>query len=147
MGIGLAPCTVPAVGHPNFTVEEGKMEVGIGHHGESGIEIADLDIAAGMAKRMTDIILPDLPFKGGDEVVVLISGLGATPLMEQYIFYHEAARLLETAGISIYRRYVGDYFTSLEMAGITLTIMKLDDELKTCIDYEADSMGLRQFGR
>lgn len=146
MGIGLAPCTIPAVGHPNFTVEEGKMEVGIGHHGESGIEIADLEPAAGMAGRMTDIILPDLPFKGGDEVVVLISGLGSTPLMEQYIFYSEVAKLLEAVGISIYRPYVGDYFTSLEMAGITLTIMKLDDELKSCIDFEADSMGFRQFG-
>jgi dihydroxyacetone kinase-like protein len=147
MGIGLAPCTVPAVGHPNFTVEEGKMEVGIGHHGESGIEIADLDTAAGMAKRMTDIILPDLPFAKGDQVVVLISGLGSTPLMEQYIFYHEVVKLLEAAGISIYQSYVGDYFTSLEMAGITLTIMKLDEELKSCIDCEADSMGFRQFGR
>jgi len=146
MGIGLAPCTVPAVGHPNFTVEGGKMEVGIGHHGESGIEIADLEPAAGMAGRMTDIILPDLPFTEGDEVVVLISGLGATPLMEQYIFYGEAAKLLEAAGISVYRPYVGDYFTSLEMAGITLTIMKVDEELKACIDFEADSMGLRQFG-
>ena len=147
MGIGLAPCTVPAVGHPNFTVDEGKMEVGIGHHGESGIEIADLESAAAMAGRMTDIVLPDLPFQSGEEVVVLTSGLGATPLMEQYIFYGEVARLLEAKGISIYRPYVGNYFTSLEMAGITLTIMKLDEELKACIDYEADSMGLRQFGQ
>jgi dihydroxyacetone kinase-like protein len=67
--------------------------------------------------------------------------------MEQYIFFNEVAKLLEAAGISIYRSYVGDYFTSLEMAGITLTIMKLDEELKGCVDYEADSMGLRQFGR
>jgi len=146
MGIGLAPCTVPAVGHPNFTVEEGKMEVGIGHHGEAGIDIADLEPAAAMAKQTTDIILPDLPFARGDEVVVLISGLGSTPLMEQYIFYAEVARLLEAAGIGVYKPYVGNFFTSLEMAGITLTIMKLDDELKACVDYEADSMGFRQFG-
>jgi dihydroxyacetone kinase-like protein len=147
MGIGLAPCTVPAVGHPNFTVEEGKMEVGIGHHGESGIEIADLEPATAMAKRMTEIILPDLPFKKADEVVVLISGLGSTPLLEQYIFYGEVARLLKAAGVEVYRPYVGNYFTSLEMAGITLTIMKLDEELKACIDHEADSVGFRQFGR
>jgi dihydroxyacetone kinase-like protein len=147
MGIGLAPCTVPAVGHPNFTVEAGKMEVGIGHHGESGIEIADLEPAAAMARRMTDIILPDLPFAKGDEVVVLISGLGSTPLMEQYIFYGEVVKRLAAVGIEVYRPYVGNFFTSLEMAGITLTIMKLDDELKACIDYEADSMGFRQFVR
>ena len=97
-------------------------------------------------KAGTDIILPDLPFRSGDEVVVLISGLGSTPLMEQYIFYGEVSKLLAAAGISIYRPYVGNYFTSLEMAGITLTIMKLDDELKSCIDFEADSMGFRQFG-
>jgi dihydroxyacetone kinase-like protein len=147
MGIGLAPCTVPAVGHPNFTVEEGKMEVGIGHHGESGIEIADLETASAMAKRMTDIILPDLPFRSGDEVALLLSGLGSTPLMEQYIFYSEVYQLLAAAGIKVYRPYVGNYFTSLEMAGITLTIMKLDEELKGCLDYESDSMGFRQFGR
>jgi dihydroxyacetone kinase-like protein len=81
MGIGLSPCTIPAVGHPNFTVEPGKMEVGIGHHGESGIEVTALEPADKMAARMVDIILPDLPFRSGDEVVVLMSGLGATPLM------------------------------------------------------------------
>jgi dihydroxyacetone kinase-like protein len=147
VGIGLSPCTIPEVGHPNFTVEEGKMEVGIGHHGEPGIEIAPLETASQMASRMMDIILPDLPFDGGDEVVVLISGLGSTPLMEQCILYGEVSKLLNRAGIEIYRPYVGNYFTSLEMAGVTLTLMKLDDELKQCIDLEADSLGLRQFGR
>lgn len=147
MGIGLSPCTIPEVGHPNFTIDEGKMEVGIGHHGEPGLEVADIETAAQMAKRMTDIILPDLPFASGDEVVVLVSGLGSTPLMEQYIFFNEVAGILDEKQIKIHRPYVGDYFTSLEMAGITLTIMKLDESLKECIDYEADSMGLRQFGK
>jgi dihydroxyacetone kinase-like protein len=147
MGIGLVPCIIPEVGHPNFTIEDGKMEVGIGHHGEPGLEVVTLETAAQMAKRMTDIILPDLPFKYDDEVVVLISGLGSTPLMELYILYNEVEKILAERQIRIYRPYVGNYFTSLEMAGVTLTMMKLDAELKACIDYEADSMGLRQFPR
>ncbi|TNF44520.1 MAG: dihydroxyacetone kinase subunit DhaK [Bacteroidetes bacterium] len=147
MGIGLSPCTIPEVGHPNFTIEEGKMEVGIGHHGEPGIEICDLEPAAKIAQRMCDVILPDLPFESGDEVVVLISGLGSTPVMEQYIVFNDVEKILTEKGIKIYHSYVGNYFTSLEMAGITCTLMKLDDELKECIDYECDSVGLRQFQR
>jgi phosphoenolpyruvate---glycerone phosphotransferase subunit DhaK len=147
MGIGLSPCTIPDVGHPNFTIEDGKMEVGIGHHGEPGIEIADLEPAAKVARRCCDVILPDLPFKSGDEVVVLISGLGSTPVMEQYIVYNDVEKILSEKEIKIYHSYVGNYFTSLEMAGITCTLMKLDDELKECIDFECDSVGLRQFQR
>jgi dihydroxyacetone kinase-like protein len=147
MGIGLSPCTIPEVGHPNFTIEDGKMEVGIGHHGEPGIEIADLEPAAKIAQRFCDVIIPDLPFSSGDEVVVLISGLGSTPVMEQYIVYNDVEKILSEKGIKVYHSYVGNYFTSLEMAGITCTLMKLDDELKECIDYECDSVGLRQFQR
>lgn len=144
VGIGLAPCTLPAVGHPNFTIEPGTMEVGIGHHGEPGIEVCPLEDAAGIAKRMVDIVLPDYPFTSGDEVVVLVSGLGATPVMELYVLYNEIERLLSAQGIRIHRAYVGNYFTSLEMMGATLTIMKLDDELKQLIDLPANSMGLKQ---
>jgi dihydroxyacetone kinase-like protein len=147
MGIGLLPCSIPEVGHPNFTIEDGKMEVGIGHHGEPGLAVVPLETAAQMAKRMTDIILPDLPFQANDEVVVLISGLGSTPLMELYILFNEVEKILSGKQIHIYRPYVGNFFTSLEMAGVTLTLMKLDSSLKTCIDYEADSMGFHQFGR
>ena len=147
MGIGLSPCTIPEVGHPNFTIEEGKMEVGIGHHGEPGIEVCDLEPAAKIAQRFCDVIIPDLPFKKGDEVVVLISGLGSTPVMEQYIVYNDVAKILSEKGIRIYHSYVGNYFTSLEMAGITCTLMKVDDELRECIDFECDSVGMRQFQR
>jgi len=147
MGIGLSPCTIPEVGHPNFTIEDGKMEVGIGHHGEPGIEVANLETAAEMAERFCNVILPDLPFNSGDEVVVLISGLGSTPVMEQYIVYNDVEKILTAKGIKIYHSYVGNYFTSLEMSGITCTLMKLDDELKQCIDYECDSVGMRQFQR
>jgi phosphoenolpyruvate---glycerone phosphotransferase subunit DhaK len=147
MGVGLSPCTIPEVGHPNFTIEDGKMEIGIGHHGEPGIEMVDLEPAAKVAERMCNVILPDLPFTTGDEVVVLISGLGSTPVMEQYIVYNDVEKILAEKGIKVYHSYVGNYFTSLEMAGITCTLMKLDDELKQCIDYECDSVGMRQFQR
>ena len=145
MGIGLSPCTIPEKGSPNFTIEPGKMEVGIGHHGEPGLEICDLETSAQMARRMTDIILPDLPFNRGDEVVTLISGLGSTPFMELYILHNDVAAILSEQGIKVHRPYVGQYFTSLEMAGVTLTLMKLDESLKACMDYECDSMGMRQF--
>jgi len=147
MGVGLSPCTIPEVGHPNFTIPEGKMEIGIGHHGEPGIEVVDLETAAQVAKRMCGIIIPDLPFESGDEVVVLISGLGSTPVMELYILYNDVQKILKEKGITIYVSYIGNYFTSLEMGGATLTLMKLDDELKTCMDYECDSVGMRQFQR
>ncbi len=142
MGVGLSPCTIPEVGHPNFTIEPGMMEVGIGHHGEPGIEVAPLETAAQIAERMCNVILPDLPFNKGDETVVLVSGLGSTPLMELYILYNEVHKIMEDKGIMIHRAFVGNYFTSLEMAGATLSVMKLDDELKACIDYEATSIGL-----
>jgi dihydroxyacetone kinase-like protein len=147
IGIGLSPCTIPAVGHPNFRIEPGTMEVGIGHHGEPGIRVEALRPARDMAKMMVDVILPDLPFAKGDEVVVLLSGLGATPVMELYILYDEVEQLLGAQGISVHRPYVGNFFTSLEMAGVTLTITKLDGELKELVDREVDCMGLTQFGR
>lgn len=145
VGIGLSPCTLPAVGHPNFEIKPGTMEVGIGHHGEPGIEVCNLEDATQMAKRMVDVVVPDYPFESGDEVVVLVSGLGATPIMELYVLYDEIYKLLDEKGIKVYKPYVGNYFTSLEMMGATLTIMKLDDELKELIDMPANSMGLKQF--
>lgn len=145
MGVGLSPCILPEVGHPNFTIEPGTMEVGIGHHGEPGIEVAPLESAEQIARRMCDVILTDLPFKSGDEVVVLVSGLGSTPLMEQYILYGEVEKILESKGIKVHKSLVGNYFTSLEMAGTTLSVMRLDDELKECFDYEADAVSFKQF--
>lgn len=145
MGVGLSPCILPEVGHPNFTIEPGTMEIGIGHHGEPGIEVAPLESAEQIARRMCDVILTDLSFKSGDEVVVLVSGLGSTPLMEQYILYGEVEKILESKGIKVHKSLVGNYFTSLEMAGATLSVMRLDDELKECFDYEADAVSFKQF--
>jgi dihydroxyacetone kinase-like protein len=144
VGIGIAPCTLPSVGHPNFEIKDGTMEVGIGHHGEPGVEVCPLESASLIARRMTDIILPDYPFESGDEVALLLSCLGATPVMELYILYDEVEKLLTDAGIKIYRPYVGNKFTSLEMMGATLTLMKLDGELKRLLDAPAESMGFKQ---
>jgi len=144
IGIGFTPCTIPAVGKPNFRIEAGTMEVGIGHHGEPGIRVARLASASEMAEMSLEVILPDLPFQKGDEIVALVSGLGATPVMELYIFYSRVEELLAQKGISVYRPYVGNYFTSLEMMGVTLSVMKLDDELKQLVDLDCYSMGLRQ---
>ena len=97
-----------------------------------------------IAEKMINIVIPDYPFKEQDEVVVLVSGLGATPVMELYVLYNEIEKLIKTKNIIIYKAYVGNYFTSLEMKGATLTIMKLDQELKKLIDMPAYSMGLKQ---
>jgi dihydroxyacetone kinase-like protein len=144
IGVGLTPCTIPAVGKPNFFIEPGKMEFGIGHHGEPGVEVSDLKSADEITSLALDHILPDLPFQSGDEVVALVSGLGATPVMELYIAFNKMYDLLGEAKLTIHRAYVGNYFTSLEMMGITFTVMKLDGELRSLIDLEAESMGLTQ---
>lgn len=147
IGIGLTPCTLPAVGHPNFEIAPGTMEVGIGHHGEPGIEVCPLESAAEMAKRMVEIVTADVPFVKGDELAVIVSGLGATPVMELYVIFSEMEKILAEMGIKVYRPYVGNYFTSLEMMGVSLTAMKMDDELKELLDLEADSVGFKQFKR
>lgn len=144
VGVGLTPCTLPAVGHPNFEIKEGTMEVGIGHHGEPGIAVEPLGTAKEIAQKMVDVVLPDYPFAEGDEVAVLVSGLGATPIMELYVLYDEIEQLLAAKGIKIHRSYVGNYFTSLDMMGATLTMMKLDDELKELVDMDCYTMGLKQ---
>jgi len=147
LGVGLTPCTIPAVGKPNFAIAEGEMEVGIGHHGEPGMSVQPLASADDIAELMVEPVLADLPFEPGDEAVVLVSGLGATPVMELYILYSRVAEILQGRGIRIYRPYVGNYFTSLEMMGATVTLMKVDEELKELVDLDAESVGLTQFQR
>lgn len=147
IGIGLSACVIPAVGKANFTIEHGTMEVGIGHHGEPGIDVRPTVSAADMAQMMLDVVLPDLPFAAGDRVAVLISGLGATPVMEQYILYGEIAQRLQHRGIDIAFNLVGNLFTSLEMMGVTLTLMKLDDELLECLRAPCQSVGVTIAGQ
>jgi len=144
MGVGLSPCIIPAVGKPNFTLEENEMEVGIGHHGEPGIEKTEIKTANEIAEMTLDIVLPDLPFEQGNEVCVLMSGLGSTPIMELYIIYRRIAEILADKKISVYKTYIGNYFTSLEMAGMTLTMMKLDKQLKELLDVPADAVHFKQ---
>ncbi len=146
IGIGLSACVIPAVGKANFTIAHGMMEVGIGHHGEPGIDVRPTASAAEMADMMLAAVLPDLPFASGDRVAVLVSGLGATPLMEQYILYGELAQRLQASGITIAFKQVGNLFTSLEMMGVTLTVMKLDDELEACLQQPCESVGFTLAG-
>lgn len=136
IGVGLGPCTLPAVGHPNFQIEPGSMEVGIGHHGEPGVRVEKLKPAADVAKDMCRIVLDDHDLPAGTEVAVLVSGLGATPVNELYILNDTIEAEILARGLKIYKTYVGNYFTSLEMVGATLTVMALDDELKPLLDAE-----------
>jgi dihydroxyacetone kinase-like protein len=142
IGVGLTPCTIPAVGHPNFKIEPGTMEVGIGHHGEPGVRVCELKTADEMAEMMVEAVVVDMPFVAGDELAVVVSGLGATPVMELYILFGRIEELLAAKGLKVYKAFVGNYFTSLEMMGATFTAMKLDDELKELLDMPCESMGL-----
>lgn len=140
--VGLSPCVIPAVGKPNFQIEDGKMEFGVGHHGEPGLKVEDIKLANEIAREMTDSILDDMDIEGGSEVSVIVSGLGSTPLMELYILYDEIEKCLKENEISVYKVFVGNYVTSLDMNGAALTIMKLDKELKELLDFEAESKGI-----
>lgn len=146
VGVGLGPCTLPAVGHPNFQIEPGTMEVGIGHHGEPGTRVEPLKAADQVADDMLQIVLDDHGLAPGTEVAVLVSGLGATPVNELYVLYDRIEVGLEKAGLKIHRAFVGNYFTSLEMVGATLTVMALDPELKALLDVECASPGLTVLG-
>ena len=136
VGIGLGPCTLPAVGHPNFQIEPGTMEVGIGHHGEPGVRVEPLKTAAEIAEDMCQIVLDDHNLAAGTEVAVLVSGLGATPVNELYILNDTVESEIVKRGLKVYKTYIGNYFTSLEMVGATLTVLALDDELKTLLDVD-----------
>ncbi|MDG3579471.1 dihydroxyacetone kinase subunit DhaK [Rhizobium sp. YJ-22] len=136
IGVGLGPCTLPAVGHPNFQIEPGTMEVGIGHHGEPGVRVEALKTADAVAKDMCQIVLDDHNLPAGTEVAVLLSGLGATPLNELYILNDTVESEIVKRGLKIHKTYIGNYFTSLEMVGATLTVLALDDELKTLLDVD-----------
>lgn len=136
IGVGLGPCTLPAVGHPNFQIEPGTMEVGIGHHGEPGVRVETLKTAEAVARDMVKIVLDDHDLPEGTEVAVLVSGLGATPLNELYILNDTIESEISARGLKIRKTWIGNYFTSLEMVGATLTVMALDDDLKTLLDVE-----------
>ncbi|MBS3681616.1 dihydroxyacetone kinase subunit DhaK [Ornithinibacillus massiliensis] len=135
MGMALTPCTVPAAGTPSFQLAEDEMEIGMGIHGEPGINRGLIASADEIATTLTEKILEDYDFSG--EVAVLVNGLGATPEMELYIVNKKVHALLADKGIRIYKTFVGEYMTSLEMAGCSVSLLKLDEELKELLDAES----------
>jgi len=145
MGVALTPCTVPRVGHPSFKIADNEMEIGMGIHGEPGIRRGELKPADDIVNEILPKIINDLPFVKGDEVAVLINGLGATPLEEQYIVYRKVDELLNENGINVYRAYVGEFATSLEMAGVSVSLLRLDNELRYLLDKPADTPFFTQF--
>lgn len=137
MGVALGPCILPAVGKPTFAIGEGEMEVGMGIHGEPGVQRRSIETADRIVENILTTITGDLPLAAGDHVAVMVNGLGATPLEELYILYRRVHQILGDQGVSIYKTFVGEYATSLEMIGASLTVMKLDDELAALLDYQA----------
>lgn len=138
MGAAIRPCTVPAAGKPGFELSETEMEVGIGIHGEPGTHREEIRTADEIADMLLDQILADIDYTGS-EVAVMINGSGATPLMELFIINNHVADVLAEKGIKIYKTFVGEYMTSIEMEGFSISLLKLDDQLKELLDAEADT--------
>ena len=142
MGAAIAPCTVPAAGKPGFEIGEDEMEVGIGIHGEPGTHREKLTPVNDIVDHLLDKILADIDYSGR-EVAVLINGAGATPLMELYIINNRVADVLAEKGIKVYKTMVGNYMSSLEMAGFSISLLRLDEELKTLLEAPADAPALK----
>ena len=143
MGMALTSCIVPAAGKPTFELGDDEMEIGIGIHGEPGRERIKLAPAAEIVEKLTVPIVEDLPFEQGDQVLAFVNGMGGTPLIELYIVYNDLNRFLGERGITITRNLIGPYITSLEMAGCSITLLKLDDELTRLWDAPVKTAGLR----
>jgi len=143
MGMAISPCTVPAAGKPGFELAEDEVEIGIGIHGEPGTTREKLSTADETAKKLLDKILADIDFKG-QEVVVMVNGMGATPLMELYVINNFVQDYLKEQGVKVYDTMVGNYMTSIEMAGFSLTLLRLDDEMKALYDAKADTPALKR---
>lgn len=139
MGVALSPCIVPEVGRASFSIGDDEMEIGMGIHGEPGISRGKLLTADETAEKMVQPLLADMELAAGDEVAVLVNGLGATPKEELYILYRKAAMILKEKGIKVFRVYVGEFATSMEMAGASLSFCKVDDELKRLFAHPADT--------
>jgi dihydroxyacetone kinase-like protein len=143
MGMALTSCTVPAAGKPTFDLPEGEMEVGVGIHGEPGRRRVPVAPAREVAAMLVEPILGDLDFTAGEGVIAFVNGLGGTPLIELYVMYAEVAAILEKSGVRIARSLVGPYMTSLEMAGCSVTLLKVDDEMLRLWDAPVRTPGLR----
>ncbi len=135
MGVALSSATHPATGKPMFELADGEMEIGMGIHGEPGVRRGKLQNADKVVDEIMSHILPDLPFNAEDEVAVIVNSLGATPLMDLHICFRRVAQILDDKKIKIYKSFVGPYATTMDMSGMSITLMKLDDELKKMLDY------------
>ena len=142
MGVAMTPCILPAVGKPGFQIADDEIEIGMGIHGEKGIETTKIKTAKEIAEILVGRILDDYDYSNS-EVAVLVNGLGGTPLMELYILNMEVQKILEEKGIKAYRTFVGNYCTSIDMTGASVTLMKLDDELKELLDAPCDTPALK----
>jgi len=142
MGMAMSPCVLPSVGKPGFTLADNEVEIGMGIHGEPGVERTTPKSAAELAAILCGKIFADYDYSGG-EVAVMVNGLGATPLMELYVLYNEVEKILAAQGIAIHRALVGNFMTSLEMAGCSVTLLKLDEELKALLDAPCQTPALK----
>jgi dihydroxyacetone kinase-like protein len=143
MGMALTPCITPGSGEPSFELADDEVEIGIGIHGEPGRFREPVGPASQVAQRLMEPILKDLPFASGDRVLAFVNGMGGTPLLELYVVYGEVARIAAEHGLTIARNLVGDYITSLEMQGCSITLLKLDDEMLGYWDAPVNTPGLR----
>lgn len=143
IGFALTSCTVPAKGSPTFTLAENEIEFGVGIHGEPGIVREKLTSADELAEKMVDLIVKDLPYTAGDEVALMINGLGGTPIQELYLLNNSVTDAILKRGIKIYRTFVGNYMTSIDMAGASVSLLKLDAELKELLDASVDTAALK----
>jgi len=143
MGMALTSCTVPHVGKPSFDLPEDEMEIGIGIHGEPGRHHIKVESADKVTEMLLTPVVEDLPFKEGDEVLLFVNSMGGTPLIELYIVYKKAVELLEAKGIKVVRHLIGPYITSLEMAGTSITLLKMDEDLKKLWDAPVKTAGMR----
>ena len=139
MGVALSPCIVPKVGKPTFTIADDEIEIGMGIHGEAGIEVKKMMTADEIAETLVSTITKDMPLSSGDEVSVMVNGLGGTPMEEQLIVYRIVHQLLKDMGVTVVMPHIGEYATSMEMAGLSVTIFKLDAELKELLQAPAES--------
>jgi dihydroxyacetone kinase-like protein len=146
MGMALTPCTVPQAGRPTFELGEAEMEIGIGIHGEPGRERLPAEPADRVVERLLQPILEDLPFAGGDRVLCFVNGMGGTPLIELLVVMRHAAEVLSGQGLRLERSLVGSYITSLEMAGCSITLLRMDDEMVRLWDAPVVTPGLRWGG-
>jgi dihydroxyacetone kinase-like protein len=144
MGVALSPVTVPMAGRPTFTIGDDEMEIGMGIHGEPGMKREKLQTADQISERMVTAILEDLQPAPGDRLAVMVNGLGATPPEELYIMYRKVHEMLTGRDLQVHRAYVGEFATSMEMAGASFTFLKLDDELAQLLDHPANTPFFKQ---